>query len=127
MVSHQPESRQYRVMCETMFYGGLRPSEVIDLRLEDCWFPADPGGFGELHVRRAFVGLEEPGDPKTGNRRVHIPSVLVEALEAHSERFPSVDGFLFRTRTGSSPTGSNWRYAHKLPSHMHICRSLPHR
>lgn len=108
MVSHQPASRQYRVMCETMFYGGLRPSEVVDLRVEDCRFPAEPGGFGELHVRRAFVGLEEPGDPKTGNRRVQIPPVLVEALGAHLERNAIEEGFLFRTRTGSRPTGSNW-------------------
>lgn len=108
MVSHQPASLQYRVMCETMFYGGLRPSEVVDLRLEDCRFPAEPDGFGEIRVRRAFVGLEEPGDPKTGERRVQIPPVLAASLAGHAERSGIVEGFLFRTRSGSRPTGSNW-------------------
>jgi integrase len=105
MVSHQPASRSYRVMCEVMFYAGLRPSEVVDLMVADCRLPA--GGFGEIHVRRAAVGIEESGDPKTGPRRVPIPPVLVAALRAHIER-TGVTGFLFRTRTGARPASSNW-------------------
>jgi len=108
MVSHQPASRQYRVMCEVMFYAGLRPSEVVDLCVEDLRLIPAADGFGEIHVRRADVGLAEPGDPKTSPRRVPIPPVLLEALAGHVARLGADEGFLFRTRTGTRPAASNW-------------------
>jgi integrase len=105
-VSHQPASRDYRVMNAVAFYAGLRPSEIDDLQVGDLWLP--PTGFGAIEVIRANIGEPEPGEPKNGYRKVPIPPVLVEILREHLTRRKITSGFLFRGRTGERYTNSNW-------------------
>lgn len=67
-------------------------------------------GWGRLHVVEADISFDEPGEPKTGPRTVPIPPVLVEMLLkwVADHGFVSSDQLLFRTRTGSRPSQSNW-------------------
>jgi integrase len=103
----QPASVTYQAMTAVTYYAGLRPSEVVMLRVRSLVLPAT--GWGRIDVTEADVALDEPGEPKTGARSVPIPPVLVDLLRAFvSERDLSGDSFLFRTRTGRRPTNSNW-------------------
>ena len=76
--SHQPASRMYQVMVAVMYYGGLRPSEVIMLRPSALRLPDE--GWGRIDVVEADISFDEPGEPKTGERSVPIPEVLVRML-----------------------------------------------
>jgi hypothetical protein len=58
----------YRVMTAILYYGGLRPSEVVMLRAGSLNLPA--GGWGHIDVVEADVSFDQPGEPKTGPRRV---------------------------------------------------------
>ena len=108
--SHQPASRMYRVMTSVVYFAGLRPSEVIMLRPRALDLPAT--GWGEIHVVEADISFDEPGEPKTGRRRVPIPPVLVELLRSWiAQNALSSDHLLFRTRTEQRPSTSNWRRA----------------
>ncbi len=106
--SHQPGSDNYRVMTAVAYYAGLRPSEVVMLRVGALDLPSE--GWGRLHVVEADISFDEPGEPKTGPRTVPIPPVLVEMLLkwVADHGFVSSDQLLFRTRTGSRPSQSNW-------------------
>jgi integrase len=110
IASHQPASRTYQVMTAVAYYAGLRPSEVVMLRLKALDLPID--GWGRIHVTEADVAFDQPGEPKTGPRTVPIPPVLVSILDewiAEHEFAPN--DLLFRTRTGRRPTASNWSRA----------------
>ena len=108
IVTHQPGSRAFRVMTAVAYYAGLRPSEVVMLRVRSLVLSAD--GWGRLEVTEADISFDEPGEPKTGPRSVPIPPVLVamlrEWVDQHNLTDP--DALLFRTRNDTRPSGSNW-------------------
>jgi len=110
--SHQPGSRNYQAMTAVSYYAGLRPSEVVMLRPRALWLPED--GWGAVDVVEADVDWDEPGEPKTGPRRVPIPPELVAMLGAWvAEHGITAAGLLFRTRNGNRPAPSNWTRALK--------------
>ena len=65
-------------MTAVAYYGGLRPSEVVMLRVRSLTLPVM--GWGRIDVTEADISWDEPGEPKTGPRRVPIPPVLVDTL-----------------------------------------------
>ena len=111
IVTQQPGSKTYRVMTAVAYYAGLRPSEVVMLRVRSAELPAD--GWGRLDVTEADISFDEPGEPKTGPRTVPIPPVLVAMLREWVEQndLTSPDQLLFRTRNDTRPSGSNWARA----------------
>ncbi|MFN0029777.1 MAG: tyrosine-type recombinase/integrase [Acidimicrobiales bacterium] len=111
IATHQPGSRTYRVMTAVAYYAGLRPSEVVMLRVRSLILPED--GWGRIDVTEADISFDEPGEPKTGPRSVPIPPVLVRMLSdwISEAGLRSKDELLFRTRNGTMPGASNWRRA----------------
>ena len=108
--SHQPGSRTYQVMTAVAYYAGLRPSEVVMLRGRVLHLP--DSGWGRIDVLEADISFDEPGEPKTGPRRVPIPPQLVQILRRWvDEQGIGPDALLFRTRNGSRPSASNWSRA----------------
>ena len=108
IVTQQPASNTYRVMTAVAYYAGLRPSEVIMLRVRSTELPDD--GWGRLDVTEADISFDEPGEPKTGPRSVPIPPVLVTMLREwiDTNHLTSPERLLFRTRNDNRPSGSNW-------------------
>ena len=108
IVTQQPGSKTYRVMTAVAYYAGLRPSEVVMLRVRSAELPAE--GWGRLDVTEADISFDEPGEPKTGPRNVPIPPVLVAMLREWVEQngLTSPERLLFRTRNNTRPSGSNW-------------------
>ena len=111
IVTQQPGSKTYRVMTAVAYYAGLRPSEVVMLRVRSVDLPAQ--GWGRLDVTEADISFDEPGEPKTGPRSVPIPPVLVAMLREWVEQndLSSPERLLFRTRNDTMPSGSNWARA----------------
>ena len=111
IVTQQPGSKTYKVMTAVAYYAGLRPSEVVMLRVRSGELPAD--GWGRLDVTEADISFDEPGEPKTGPRSVPIPPVLVAMLREWVEGndLTSSEQLLFRTRNNTRPSGSNWARA----------------
>lgn len=64
IVTHQPGSRAFRVMTAVAYYAGLRPSEVVMLRVRSTVLPAE--GWGRLEVTEADISFDEPW--RTQNR-----------------------------------------------------------
>ena len=60
IVTQQPGSKTYRVMTAVAYYAGLRPSEVVMLRVRSAELPAD--AWGRLDVTEADISFDEP-DP----------------------------------------------------------------
>ena len=108
IVTHQPGSRAIRVMTAVAYYAGLRPSEVVMLRVRSAVLPTD--GSGRVEATEADISFDEPGEPKTGPRSVPIPPVLVAMLREWVEQNNLTDPerLLFRTRNDTRPSGSNW-------------------
>jgi integrase len=108
IVTHQPGSHKYRVMTAVAYYAGLRPSEVVMLRRDALTLPDE--GWGSIDVREADVDFDEPGEPKTGQRPVPIPPVLVGMLRESIDDQPELapGDLIFRTRNDKRPTQSNW-------------------
>ena len=111
IVTQQPGSKTYRVMTAVAYYAGLRPSEVVILRVRSIELPAE--GWGRLDVTEADISFDEPGEPKTGPRSVPIPPVLVTMLRewVQENNLTSPERLLFRTRNDTMPSGSNWARA----------------
>ena len=111
IVTQQPGSKNYRVMTAVAYYAGLRPSEVVMLRVRSTDLPAE--GWGRLDVTEADISFDEPGEPKTGPRSVPIPPVLVTMLHEwiQDNKLTSPERLLFRTRNDTMPGGSNWARA----------------
>lgn len=110
MASHQPASRMYQTMTAVSYYAGLRPSEVVMLRVRSLDLPSD--GWGTIDVTEADIDFDEPGEPKTGPRPVPIPPVLVARLRLWIDEGEfQGDDLLFRTREGNRPNPSNWARA----------------
>ncbi|MGH1492156.1 MAG: tyrosine-type recombinase/integrase [Acidimicrobiales bacterium] len=107
MITHQPASRMYRALTATMIYGGLRPSEAVMLRPRALHLPES--GWGKIEVVEADIDFDESGDPKTGNRTVPIPPVLVEILSEYLAGNVNPNAHMFRTRNDNRPLASNWR------------------
>ena len=108
IASHQSGSRTYQAMTAVAYYAGLRPSEVVIVRVGSLDLPAS--GWGRLQVTEADISFDQPGEPKTGPRIVPIPPVLVDILRkwiAENELVKD-EQLLARTRTGSMPQQSNW-------------------
>jgi hypothetical protein len=59
IVTQQPGSKTYRVMTAAACYAGLRPSEVVMLRVRSAVLPTD--GWGRLEVTEADISFGEPG------------------------------------------------------------------
>ena len=78
IVTQQPGSKTYRAMTAVAYYAGLRPSEVVMLRVRSVELPVE--GWGRVDVTEADISFDEPGEPKTGPRSVPIPRVLVDIL-----------------------------------------------
>ena len=72
---------QDRAVWATAFYAGLRRGELRGLRVADVDLAA-----GLIHVRRGWDDLEGEIAPKTshGRRKVPIPAVLRDHLDAHA-------------------------------------------
>jgi integrase len=121
--THQPGSRTYQVMTAVAYYTGLRlrPSEVVLVRAQALTLPED--GWGQIAVVEADVDWDEAGEPKTGERVVPIPPVLVSVLRTWVSDL-NLEGadLLFRTRNGNRPTPSNWSRALKR-----ACTTVGHR
>jgi integrase len=111
--TRQAGSLVYREMTSVAYYAGLRPSEVIMLRVRSLTLPSR--GWGRIEVTEADIDWDQPGEPKTGPRSVPIPPVLVESLRAwlESNDLVAPDALLFRTRNGTRPNGANWNRAWK--------------
>ena len=111
IVTQRPGSKTYRVMTAVAYYAGLRPSEVVMLRVRSTELPAE--GWGRLDVTEADISFDEPGEPKTGPRSVPIPPVLVTMLRkwVNENGLTSPERLLFRTRNDTMPNGSNWARA----------------
>ena len=59
IVTHAPGSRTYRVMTGVAYYAGMRPSEVVMLRVGALELPSE--GWGRIHVVEADISFDEPG------------------------------------------------------------------
>ena len=109
--THQPGSKTYKVMTAVAYYAGLRPSEVVMLRRRSLYL--EGSGWGALEVTEADISYDEPGEPKTGSRRVPVPPILVEMLrqwiDLNEVQEPA--DLVFRTRSGRRPSPSNWSRA----------------
>lgn len=108
MTSHQHGTDTYRMMTAVAYLAGLRPSEVVMLRVRSVKLPAH--GWGRLEVTEADISYDEPGEPKTGPRPVPVPPELVVRLRQWVEDrdLKSSDQLLFRTRNDTCPRLSNW-------------------
>jgi integrase len=111
IVTQQPGSKTYRVMTAVAYYAGLRPSEVVMLRVRSVNLPTN--GWGRVDITEADISFDEPGEPKTGPRTVPIPPVLVRILREwiDDNELVGPDRLLFRTRNDTMPSGSNWARA----------------
>ena len=78
------------------------------LRVKSLTLPDE--GWGRIDVTEADIAWDEPGEPKTGPRRVPIPPVLVDLLRKWiaGEELSVPDDLLFRTSKGTRPSTSNW-------------------
>lgn len=96
-----------------MYYGMLRPSEAVSLRLDECELPSAGWGCLEFREVRSAAGrewtddgqvheLRKPkGGPKNSVRRVPIPPELVGLLREHVRSYGTApDGRLFWTYRG---------------------------
>ena len=108
IITYQPASRRYFAMTATIYYAGLRPSEVVMMRRGRLYLPS--AGWGSIDVAEADISFDEPGEPKTGRREVPIPPVLVEILDnwLSTCSFGDAD-LIFRTSMGNRPSSANWR------------------
>lgn len=124
--SEHPASLTYQLMTAVVYYAGLRPSEVVMLRARSMELPEN--GWGRINVTEAdvgVVGLDEPGEPKTGPRSVPIPPALVARLAswvaAHGY---SGDDLIFRTANGTRPTESVWSRVLRRAAQKCGCRPI---
>ncbi len=103
IITQQPGSKTYRMMIAVAYYAGLRPSEVVMLRVRSCELPTE--GWGRLEVTEADISFDEPGEPKTGPRSVPIPPVLVSMLREwiDQNKLDAPGRLLFRTRNDTRP------------------------
>jgi integrase len=89
--SHQPGSKNYQLICAMVLYAGFRPSEARALCIEKCKLPRE--GWGEATIDEAVKQVsklysladdDEIGAPKTDERIVPLPPVLVAMIREHT-------------------------------------------
>lgn len=81
-------AKSRRMVFELVFYAGLRPSEAVALRLENCHLPEK--GWGQATVERALTSStrrwtqpdEMVGETKTAPRIVPLPPPLIVRIRA---------------------------------------------
>jgi integrase len=119
------------VFFACIYFAGMRPSEVVALRVSDCYLPA--GGWGRLDLiasePRAGRRWTDDGTVRdvrqlkhravAAVRPVPIPPELVQLLRAYlAEHGAAPDGRLFRTGSGSALQNSmiawTWRRAREM-------------
>lgn len=82
----RPGAKSRRMVFELMFYAGLRPSEAVALRVENCELPEKGWGLASIHEARTSSTSrwtregEAIGETKTAPRDVPIPPVLVTQI-----------------------------------------------
>ena len=90
VVSHQPRSQAYKVVCAMVYYAGLRPGEARALTIESTVL--NPGQWGSATIEstaktasKMFLldASEKLGDPKTDTRTVSLHPRLVDIILAH--------------------------------------------
>ena len=113
-----------------LYYAGMRPSEALDLRHQNCVLPDQGWGRVDLVASDPRAGKAWTDDGRARQRRglkrrglaetrsVPIPPELVKLLRSHLDRFEAAeDGRLFRTRTGGEVQDSHyaavWRQARR--------------
>lgn len=117
---HRDRGRRLYAFFACLYYAGLRPSEALGLRWDDCVLP--PQGWGELRLVRArpdisgqhFRDGDRQEDRPLKHRRaeavrvVPIPPVLVSLIQDHVTEYGTApDGRLFRAvNTGGGVTTS---------------------
>lgn len=112
MANDKAGSLVYQAMTAVAYYAGLRPSEVVMLRVRALDLP--PEGWGRIAVTEADDGEDRSGEPKTGDRIVPIPPVLADRLRSWIvDRALRRDDLLFRTASGTRPNQQNWNRAWK--------------
>lgn len=113
VVSHQPQSKGYRVVLALVYYAGLRPSEARVLRIEDLTLPINDGEVGSIRIEIADRGAgsrftdvdEDSGPPKTFERTVPMVAPLARIIKEYiGDR---TRGLIVKTRTDSPITESN--------------------
>ncbi len=116
-------------MTAVAYYAGLRPSEVVMLRPSALDLPRK--GWGRIDVTEADVDFDQSGEPKTGERSVPIPPVLVAQLADWVKSNAIDEGeLLFRTKNDRRPAASNWsralhracRQSDNPPMRIYDCR-----
>lgn len=82
----RPGAKSRRMVFELMFYAGLRPSEAVALRVENCELPETGWGLASVHEARTSSTSrwtregEAIGETKTTPRDVPTPPVLVTKI-----------------------------------------------
>ena len=78
-------------------------------------FTLPNSGWGTIEVTEADIDFDKPGDPKTGDRTVPIPSDLVATLQLWLDTHTfAANEPIFRTINNQRPSQSNWRRAWHL-------------
>lgn len=129
---HRDRGRRLYAFFSCLYYAGLRPSEALGLRREDCVLA--PDGWGELRLARArpdvsgdhFRDKGDRAERPLKHRRVEavrlvpIPPSLVAVLRAHLDEYgTAADGRLFRGVNGGGGVPTSvytdiWATARKI-------------
>ena len=107
----QPGSKTYRVMTAFAYYAGLRPSEVVMLRVRSANYRTKAGGASrspKLTSPSMSPANRRPGRVAWRSHRCSS-RLLGEWVEQNDLTSP--DQLLFRTRNNIRPSGSNWARA----------------
>ena len=94
---------RYRVMVLTGAYTGLRPGELIALRID------------RLDILRRQLRVEEPLKTPSSRRTVSFPPFLAEELAEHLATYPGNDGRLFTAPAGGPLNPATWRRRYWYP------------
>lgn len=114
IVSHQPGSREHRVLAAMVYYAGMRPSEARACPISNLKFPVKGRKTGSIIVDVADKAAgkeftneaEELGPAKTKRREVLMCSPLVKILREHiGDRS---EGLVCRTKSRSKQSGETW-------------------
>lgn len=113
VVSHQPQSKGYRVILALVYFAGLRPGEARVLRIEDLTFPSGANQVGSIfvsvadkHAGKRFTELDKSEGPsKTGARIVPMVEPLAKILREHIGDHKR--GLIVKTRSNSPISESN--------------------
>ncbi|HKZ28767.1 MAG TPA: hypothetical protein VJ482_03905 [Acidimicrobiia bacterium] len=94
---------RYRVMVLTGAYTGLRPGELMALRID------------RLDILRRQLRVEEPLKTPSSRRTVSFPPFLAEELAEHLATYPGNDGRLFTAPAGGPLNPATWRRRYWYP------------